>query len=100
MATKQIEKQIEELDKISSWTQKVRTMKQIRDTIKQEQNKLDLLLENIINDKQDKKKVKLDKRSIDDLIMDFNNINNFEDKIKVFYMVKNCIQEMETNLFC
>lgn len=95
-----IKKKIEDLENINSWSDKVRMMKQIREQIKQEQNKLDVLLDNIINDRIDKKKNKLSKKNMDELISEYNNIFDFDEKLKVFYMIKDCMNEMELLLFC
>ena len=94
-----IKKEIENLENINSWSDKMRMMKQIREQIKQEQNKMDLLLDNIINDKQVKKKNKMSKKNMDELISEYNNIDNFDEKLKVFYMIKECMTEMESLLF-
>ena len=98
MDINKIEADIQTIEQMSNWSEKVTLMKSVRERIKTEQNKVSELINQISKDEIEiKKKKKVD---IDTLINDFNNATDIEEKIKIYQIISYQINEIEKSLFC
>ncbi len=91
-----LESDIKELDNISSWNQKVNKIKEIKEEIKKEEEKLDEYMKQLNNDELIKT---TSKSSIDKLLKQFENSDNLEDKINIYNMINYKIKSIESELF-
>jgi len=92
-----LESQVDDLESIENWTEKVNKMKIVKESIATEQEKLNNLANTIFNDdivKPDKKKLNLDK-----LVNSFKQAKTLDNKIKYFNLIRYHISEVEKELF-
>ena len=97
---KLLEKEIQEIENIESWNEKVCSIKKIKENISIEQAKLNELINNIA--KNDLPTTKISKKKevdIDALFNTFDETTNLEDKIKLYHMINNHINHIEKQLF-
>jgi uncharacterized protein YpuA (DUF1002 family) len=97
MSTELIEKEIESIDNIKEWSLKVKKMKEIKDKITEEKNKINSFIDMINNNTYKSKNKK--KSSLDDLIKEFSNTDDIEVKVKTFCLIQSKIKETESELF-
>jgi hypothetical protein len=93
-------KEIEELDSIENWNEKITKMKEIKEKISLEKQKLSELV-NVIskNEFKDDNKKKKNKPDLDSLLLSFKNANTIEEKIKLYQLISSHINEVEKELF-
>jgi hypothetical protein len=87
---KTLEQEVQNLDSIESWNEKISKMKEIKEKIVFEQQKLselvNMVIKNEIKPENEikKKKSKNDKQDLDSLVSSFKEANNLEEKMKNF----------------
>jgi len=98
-----LEKEIEGLDDIKEWSDKIIKMKELKEKITLQKSKINTLLETINSGEVKKaKKTKKDKESkvnLDDLLKEFETCENVDDKVKLFNQIQILIKESELELF-
>lgn len=93
-----IEKEINNLDDILDWSSKIKKMKELKEQIITHRNKLNSFIE-IINSGDIKKNKKKKDLSLDDLLKQFEETENIEEKVKLFNQIQYIIKENERELF-
>jgi hypothetical protein len=93
-----IEKEINNLDNILDWSSKIKKMKEVKEQIITQRNKLNYFIE-IINSGDIKKNKKKKDLSLDDLLKQFEETENIEEKVKLFNLIQYIIKENERELF-
>jgi len=93
-----IEKEINNLDDILDWSSKIKKMKEVKEQIITQRNKLNSFIE-IINSGDIKKNKKKKDLSLDDLLKQFEETENIEEKVKLFNQIQYIIKENERELF-
>ena len=93
-------KEVEELDSIENWNEKITKMKEIKEKILLEKQKLSELV-NVIgkNEFKDENKKKKNKTDLDSLLLSFKNATILEEKIKLYQLISSHINEVEKELF-
>ena len=93
-----LEKEIEMLDNIPEWTTKIKKMKELKEKITNHRNKLNSFIE-IINSGEVKKNKKKKDISLDDLLKEFSETDDIDEKVKLFNHIQYIIKETEMELF-
>ena len=93
-----IEKEINNLDDILDWSSKIKKMKELKEQIITHRDKLNSFIE-IINSGDIKKNKKKKDLSLDDLLKQFEETENIEEKVKLFNQIQYIIKENERELF-
>jgi hypothetical protein len=93
-----LEKEINNLDDILDWSSKIKKMKELKEQIITHRNKLNSFIE-IINSGDVKKNKKKKDLSLDDLLKQFEETENIEEKVKLFNQIQYIIKENEKELF-
>lgn len=93
-----LEKEIESLDNIPEWTTKIKKMKELKEKITTHRNKLNSFID-IINSGEVKKNKKKKDISLDDLLKEFSETDDIEEKVKLFNHIQYIIKETENELF-
>ena len=93
-------KEVENLDSIENWNEKITKMKEIKEKISLEKQKLSELV-NVIgkNEFKDENKKKKNKTDLDSLLLSFKNATTLEDKIKLYQLISSHINDVEKELF-
>ena len=94
----ELENEIEEINKIKDWSEKVIKMKEIKEKILNQKNKINSLLNNL-NESEFKKIKKRKDATIDELLVEFEDCTNVEDKAKIYMHIQCLIKESELELF-
>ena len=89
-----IEKDIESLDDIKEWSTKLGHMKNIKEKIILQKNKINNLIDVIQSDKIKKNK-KYKDLSIDDIINEIHKSKDIENKVKLFIQLQAIIKSTE-----
>jgi len=97
----ELEKEIDGLDEIKEWSQKIQKMKELQERINLQKIKINSLFESINSGEIKKiKKSKKDKDlNLDELLKEFETCENVDDKIKLFNQIQYLIKESELELF-
>ena len=93
-----LEKEIETLDDIKEWAIKIKKMKELKEKITTQRNKLNSFIE-LINSGEVKKTKKKKDLSLDDLLKEFEKTDDIEEKVKLFNQIQLIIKENEMELF-
>ena len=93
-----LEKEIEMLDNIPEWTTKIKKMKELKEQITTYRNKLNSFID-IINSGEVKKNKKKKDLSLDELLEQFSETDDIEEKVKLFNHIQYIIKESEMELF-
>lgn len=93
-----LEKEIESLDDIKDWSNKIKKMKELKEKIMTQRNKLNSFIETINSGEIKKMKKKKDV-SLDDLLKEFEKADDIEEKVKLFNQIQFIIKENESELF-
>ena len=93
-----LEKEINNLDDILDWSSKIKKMKELKEQIITYRDKLNSFIE-IINSGDVKKNKKKKDLSLDDLLKQFEETENIEEKVKLFNQIQYIIKENERELF-
>ena len=94
----ELENEIDEINKMKNWSEKVSKMKEIKEKITNQKIKINNLLQNL-NENELKKLKKKKDATIDELLIDFEDSNNIEDKVKIYMHIQYLIKESELELF-
>lgn len=97
----QIEKlnlKIDEIEKIDNLEKKTESVKQIKDELKYEQEKIDKMIEKISNLKSKKNK-KYKGKSLEDLTSMFSEEEDFDEKIQIYQQINYLIESTKNQLF-
>ena len=102
---KTLEQDVQNLESIESWNEKISRMKEIKEKISLEQQKLSELVNMVIKNESKpenevkKKKSKNDKQDLDSLVSSFKNATMLEEKIKLYHLISTHINDVEKQLF-
>jgi len=92
--------EVENIDSIENWNEKITKMKEIKEKISLEKQKISDLVNTIVkNEFKDENKKKKNKIDLDSLLISFKNANTFEEKIKLYQLINSYINEIERELF-
>jgi len=93
-------KEVENLESIDNWNEKIIKMKEIKEKISLEKQKLSELV-NVIskNEFKEESKKKKNKQDLDTLLLSFKNATILEEKIKLYQLISSHINEVEKELF-
>jgi hypothetical protein len=93
--------EVENLDSIENWNDKISKMKEIKEKILLEKQKLSELVNVIVKNesKTDENKKKKNKQDFDSLLLSFKNANTIEEKIKLYQLISSHINDVEKELF-
>lgn len=92
--------EVENIDSIENWNEKITKMKEIKEKISLEKQKISDLVNTIVkNEYKDENKKKKNKIDLDSLLILFKNANTFEEKIKLYQLISSYINEVERELF-
>jgi Zn ribbon nucleic-acid-binding protein len=94
-----LEKEVEQIDSIQNWTEKVNKIKELKKCIVNEQEKLNDLVNTILKNEQsysNKKKKKID---LDYIVNSFKESENIDDKIKYYHLINYYVNQIEKQLF-
>lgn len=92
-----LEKEIDAIDDIKEWSEKINKMKELREKIILQKSKMNLLLENL--NSNELKKPKKKNLNLDQLLIDYEESQNLEEKVKLFNSIQYLIKESELELF-
>ena len=93
-----LEKEIESLDNIPEWATKIKKMKELKETIITYRNKLNSFIDTI-NSGEVKKNKKKKNISLDELLKEFSETDDIEEKVNLFNHIQYIIKETEHELF-
>jgi hypothetical protein len=96
---KTIESELEKLEEIDNWNDKVKCMQELQEQIKSEKDKLNDLMEMVINDDFKDTKKKKNNLDLDSLIESFNESENINEKVKIYQDIHKQISDIEKQLF-
>jgi adenylate kinase family enzyme len=94
-----IEIEIQELDSMTSWNEKIEKTKRIREKIEKQKKKFEELANQIV--KNEIPNVKKPKKGItlDDMLREFKSAKNLDDKMKYYGWIVDYISKVEKELF-
>ena len=92
-----LEKEIDSIDLIKEWSEKINKMKELREKIILQKSKMNMLLENL--NSNELKKPKKKNLNLDQLLIDYEASQNLEEKVKLFNNIQYLIKESELELF-
>ena len=97
----ELENELNQIESITNWNDKYIKLKELKSKISEEQENIKDLIDKINNDEPiyEIKKKKLKGLDLNELIENFNNSDNLEDKIKYYDMINYYIKDMDTQLF-
>ncbi len=93
-----IEKEIEKLEKIPEWSEKIILMKNIKEQISEQKTKINQYIE-MINSGVYKKNKKMKNMTLDYMIEQFNNTTDMESKVILYNTIQANIIEITSELF-
>lgn len=99
---KSLEKEVEHLETIENWNERVNKMKEIKEKIVIEQQKLNDLINMVLKNgskEVDKKKKKTEKLDLENLVNSFKQSENIDDKIKYYNLINSYVSDIEKQLF-
>jgi NADH:ubiquinone oxidoreductase subunit D len=100
---KSLEIEVNELESIDNWNDKINKMKELKEKINLEQEKLNNLISSIvkydITDEENNKSSDVQKMDLDYLIHTFKSSQNLDEKIKLYQLISTNIRETEKQLF-
>lgn len=92
--------EVDKLDSIENWNEKITKMKEIKEKILLEKQKISDLVNIIVkNEFKDENKKKKNKTDLNSLLLSFKNATTLEDKIKLYQLISTHINEVEKELF-
>ena len=98
---KLLETEVNQLDSIENWNDRIIKMKEIREKIILEQQKLENITSDIlkINSQNQPDSKKNKNQNLDNLIHSFEAAETLEEKIKIYNIINSHINNIETQLF-
>ncbi len=95
-----LETQVNQLESIENWTERVEKMKELREQIVQEQEKLSQLISQVIKNESGQFEMKKKKKQdLDNLVSNFKNATTIEEKIKLYHIINSYITDIEKQIF-
>jgi hypothetical protein len=94
----QLEKEIQSLESIKNWNEKITKTRALREKISKQKKKLEELVNLVVKNEIPIKKPKKFP-SLDSMIHDFESSSLIEDKIKYYTWINLYISDMEKELF-
>jgi len=94
----QLENEIQSLESIKNWNEKITKTKALREKISKQKKKLEDLVNSIIKNEIPMKKPKKFP-TLDSMIQQFESSSSIDDKIKYYTWINFYINEMEKELF-
>jgi len=96
----QLEAEVNNLESIENWTERVEKMKELREQIVKEQNQLAQMVSSILkNDLSQMEVKKKKKQDLDNLVSNFKNASTIEEKIKLYHLINSHITDIEKQFF-
>jgi len=96
----QLETQVNQLESIDNWTERVEKMKELRGLIVEEQNQLAQLVSMVLKNESGHVEVKKKKKQdLDNLVSNFKNASTLEEKIKLYHIINSHITDIEKQIF-
>ena len=96
----QLETQVNQLESIDNWTERVEKMKELRGLIVEEQNQLAQLVSMVLKNESGQVEVKKKKKQdLDNLVSNFKNASTLEEKIKLYHIINSHITDIEKQIF-
>ena len=104
---KLLETEVNQLDSIENWNDRIIKMKEIREKIILEQQKLENITSDILkinsqnqsDSKKNKNQNQNQNQNLDNLIHSFEAAETLEEKIKIYNIINSHINNIETQLF-
>jgi hypothetical protein len=93
-----LEKQIDKLEDIKEWDKKTNKMKELKEQIQIQKNKIEKLLETV-NSGEVKKPKKEKELTFDELLKKFETSEDIDERIKIFNQIQLYIKDTELELF-
>ena len=93
---KKLSIEVENIDSIENWNDKILKMKEIKEEISLEKQKLSELVNIIVKNEFKPKK---NKPNLDSLLLSFKNATTIEEKIKLYQLISSHINDVEKELF-
>lgn len=95
-----LEKQIDSLEDIKEWDKKTNKMKELKELIQIQKNKIEKLLETVNSGEIKKAKKEKEKElTFDELLKKFETCENIDERIKIFNQIQLYIKDTELELF-
>lgn len=103
-----LEKEVDQLESIENWNDRVIKMKGIREQILEQQQKLGDLISMVFKNELPKQKTELQnqtevkkkkKQNLDNLVVSFKEADTIEEKIKLYHLINSHINDIESQLF-
>jgi len=94
----ELEKQIDNLEDIKEWDKKINKMRELKEQIQLQKNKIEKLLESV-NSGEVKKSKKEKELTFDILLKKFETCENIDERIKFFNQIQLFIKDTELELF-
>jgi hypothetical protein len=92
-----LEREIDIIDDIKEWSQKINKIKELKDKLISQKLKMNTLLESL--NSNEIKKPKKKNLNLDQLLIDYEESDNLEEKVKLFNNIQYLIKESELELF-
>jgi len=94
-----LEKEIDSIDNIKEWNVKIKKIKELKEKITTEKDKINAFIEMINSNEPMKISKKKKEISLDQLVDDFSKSDTIENKVKTFCLIQSMIRETEHELF-
>lgn len=94
-----LEKEVEQLELIENWGERVSKMKELKERIALEQDKLNALFNTVLKDETKDQNKKLEKVDLKILVDNFKQASELDDKIKYYQQINMKVNEVEKQLF-
>jgi hypothetical protein len=94
-----LEKEIELINEIDNWNEKIERIKEVKEIIQDERLHLENILEMIMKDEIPEVKKKKSKLTMDELVSAFQSAEKLDDKLKIYYLINHQINTIENQLF-
>jgi hypothetical protein len=91
--------EVNQLESIENWSEKVNKMKEIKENIVTEQEKLNELINMILKNDVKKSDNKIKKIDLESIVNSFKTSENLDEKIKYYHLISSHVTEVEKQLF-
>ncbi len=95
----ELEKEVDSLEDIKEWANKIKKMKELKEKIVLQKQKINNFIELINSGEVKKSKKKKENLSLDELLKEYNKTDEIEEKVKLFNLIQSLIKESELELF-
>jgi exonuclease VII small subunit len=94
-----IERELNNLESINSFNDKIDSIKKIKKDIKEEEEYINKLLNDLEDDTIIKKSKKNKNLNLDEIIEELNGTSDFNNKISNYHLLNNYIKQLNNELF-